>query len=264
VLVAAAVAAVAVMVRLSEASLAFFPLRGETDTPRTFGAAYEALDLTTGDGQRVRAWWLPNPSARATVLYFHGNGGNLSMWAPILVTLASRGFAVLAIDSRGYGLSTAQPSAAGLYQDVAAAVAGVPARPARPRGPLLYWGRSLGALLAARAASRRAPDGLVLEAGFPSMRSVVRGSPLWVLSWFSSYRFPADRWLRDVSCPTLVLHGDRDRVIPFPLGQELFAAVRGPKRFVVVPGGDHNDAEAPDPRAYWGAVDAFVDDLPPR
>lgn len=264
VIVALGLAALALLVRAVEGRLAFYPLRGEDETPASFGVAYEAIDLTTSDGERLRAWWMPHPSARATVVYFHGNGGNLSMWAPILVNVWRRaGVTVLALDYRGYGVSSGRPSEAGLYRDVDATLAALDLRRDRPAGPLIYWGRSLGAVMAAYAATRRTPDGLILESGFPSMRAVVEGSPLfWLLSWLSSYRFPAADWLGRVSCPALVLHGDRDRVIPFRLGRQLYETVRGPKRFVVIPGGDHNDVEPADPERYWQTVTEFVGGLP--
>jgi hypothetical protein len=256
-----ALAGLALVVRAMEASLAFFPLRGETETPSTFGVAYESLEIATGDGERLRVWWMPQPSARATALYLHGNGGNLSMWAPVLVGLWRQRFAVFAVDYRGYGLSSGRPSETGLYRDVEAVVEALHRRPDLPRAPVVYWGRSLGAVMASYAARVRAPDALVLEAGFPSMHSVLEGSPLWVVSWLSSYRFPTTRWLADVTRPTLVMHGDGDSVIPFRLGQRLYDEVRGPKRFVVIRGGDHNDTAPPDARAYWAEVTAFIDSL---
>jgi fermentation-respiration switch protein FrsA (DUF1100 family) len=252
------------LVRLIEPTLAFFPNRGETETPADSGVAYRPIDVATADGHTLHGWWMPHPSARATILYLHGNGGNLSLWAPILVETWRRGYAVFAIDYRGYGLSTGRPSEAGLRRDVEAALGKLDDLPDRVPAPLVYWGRSLGSVMAAYAASRRPPDGLVLESGFPTMRSVLEGSPLWLLSWFSSYSFPADRWLGDVAAPTLVLHGDRDSVIPFRLGERLYQAVRGPKTFVRIPGGDHNDAVPADARLYWDAVGEFVEGLARR
>jgi len=91
---------------------------------------------------------------------------------------------------------------------------------------------------------------------------VVRSSPLLaVLSVLASYRFPAGEYLNQANAPVLLLHGDRDSVIPFALGRELFDQVTAPKEFVVIPGGDHNDADPPDPKAYWAAIDRFVDTL---
>jgi fermentation-respiration switch protein FrsA (DUF1100 family) len=113
--------------------------------------------------------------------------------------------------------------------------------------------------MAAYAATVGEPNGIVLEAGFPSMRAVVRSSPvLWALSWFSSYEFPTARWMSAVRAPVLVLHGDEDSVIPYGLGQQLYAQVPGPKQFLTIAGGDHNDPEPRDAKAYWNAVATFV------
>ena len=253
------------LVRWLEPRMAFFPFRGEDETPQDLGLAFEALTLPTSDGEQLRAWRIapPAPQAvRARILYFHGNGGNLSNWTPILGGIARRGYAVLAIDYRGYGMSTGRPTERGLYRDVDAVVkAQWPAGDA----PLIYWGRSLGGAMAAYAATVQRPDGVIIEAGFPDARSVLRGSPVMaVLALFSSYRFPAAEYLTRASVPVLVMHGDRDSVIPFPLGRELFERIPEPKTFVVVHGGDHNDAAAPDPAAYWAAIDHFVHTLPRR
>ncbi len=249
-----------VVVRAVESRLAFFPERGEPYTPARRGLPIEPLDVRTADGETVRAWWMPREGARATVFYLHGNGGHLSMWAPVLERTWHQGYAVFAIDYRGYGLSTGTPSEQGLYRDVDAALDALQAL--RPPRPVVYWGRSLGSVMAAYAAKRRLPDGLILEAGFPNARAVLAGSPLWLMSWLSSYRFPAAAHVRQVMAPTLVLHGDRDGIIPFPLGQRLFDAVPGPKRFFTIAGGDHNDVDPPDPAAYWRAVEEFVEGLP--
>jgi fermentation-respiration switch protein FrsA (DUF1100 family) len=250
----------AVVVRAMEAEMAFFPSPGEDATPASYGLPYSPLTLATSDGERLRVWHLQRADARAQILYFHGNGGNLSVWADILVGLWRRGFDVIAVDYRGYGRSTGRPSEAGLYRDVDAAVGLVHGRVRLANRPLLYWGRSLGATMAAYAASTRAPEGVVLEAGFPSVRSVLEGNPLmWMLSWLSSYRFPTAEWMRSVKAPTLVIHGDADSVIPFRLGQRLHDGITGPKQFVTIRGGDHNDAIPPDAAAYWKAVDDFLE-----
>jgi uncharacterized protein len=116
--------------------------------------------------------------------------------------------------------------------------------------------------MAAYGATVKKPDGIIIEAGFPSARAAIRGSPvLAALSLFSSYRFPAGEFLTRAPAPVLVMHGDRDSVIPFALGRELFDRIDGPKEFVAIPGGDHNDAAAPDAAAYWAAIDRFISNL---
>ena len=261
--VAAVAIALALLVRWLEPRMAFFPFTGETETPRQFGIDYEPVTLETTDGEQLRAWRMNAAQPRARIVYFHGNGGNLSNWAPILVAIARRGYSIVAVDYRGYGVSTGTPTERGLYRDVEATVQN--AWPSAGREiPLVYWGRSLGGSMAAYGATVRKPDGVIVEAGFPSARAAVRSFPvLALLSLFASYRFPAGEFLNRAGVPVLLMHGDRDSVIPFALGEELHKEVTAPKEFVVIRGGDHNDAVAPDAAAYWAAVDRFVASLRP-
>jgi uncharacterized protein len=251
-------AALVVLVRWIEPRFAFYPFPGESDTPKDYGVAYDAVTIDTADGERLRGWIMRAPNPRAHIVYFHGNGANLSNWAPILTGIVKRGYSVLAFDYRGSGLSTGRPTEVGLYRDVDAVVQR--AWIEHPQSaPTIYWGRSLGASMAAYAATVRPPDGLVLESGFPNARAAVRGSALLViLSFFSTYRFPAAEYANRANRPVLVLHGDRDSVIPFELGRELFEQITAPKRFVTIKGGDHNDTAPPAEEPYWGALDSFM------
>jgi uncharacterized protein len=277
-LVASAVL-LAVLVRMLEPRLAFFPSAGETTTPRDFGVAYEPLTIETADGERLRAWFIPRPQHQAPgtarpatgtarpvpgpphpfVVYFHGNGANLSNWTPILVGIARQGYSVLAFDYRGYGVSSGRPTEKGLYRDVDAILDHVRTK-MTPLAPVIYWGRSLGVSMAAYAATKHAPAGLILESGFPDARSLFRApSPMALLALFSTYRFPAARFLNGSKVPALVMHGDADTVIPYEQGRALYERIGGPKQFFTIRGGDHNDAAAPDERAYWNAIQDFVD-----
>lgn len=251
-------------VRLFESRLAFFPASGETVTPREFGVDYSALVLATRDGERLRGWALIHPAPRAQVVYFHGNGGNLSLWVPILAAIARRGYSVLAFDYRGYGVSTGRPSERGLYRDVDAVLERFWTATPQKR-PVVYWGRSLGAAMAAYAATVRMPDGLILESGFPDARSLVRTAPLLAfLALFSTYRFPCAEFLRQVTVPVLVMHGDDDHVVPIAQGRKLFDSIARQKQFVTIRGGDHNDVTPSDPDVYWNTVDRFVSGLSRR
>jgi fermentation-respiration switch protein FrsA (DUF1100 family) len=262
VLFVVALAALALLVRALESRFAFFPWTGEDVTPQQSGVAYTAPTIETADGERLRAWHLPRSDAVAQVVYFHGNGGNLSLWADILVALWRQRLEIVAVDYRGYGVSTGTPSERGLYLDVEATLAFVHQHLRRPEVPLIYWGRSIGTAMAAYGAGRRPPDGVVLEAGFPSARSLLETNPLLLaLSYLSTYRFATADWMANVHAPALVIHGDRDSVIPFRLGRRLYDTLPGPKRFVTLPGGDHNDPTPADAPLYWEEVAAFVASL---
>lgn len=245
-----------------EPAMVFFPSRGEDDTPARLGIRYEALRLRTSDGVEIAAWQLEPESPRADIVYFHGNGGNLSLWLPVYATLHSFGYRVLAIDYRGYGLSGGTPSEEGLYRDAEAAVR----HAVRTRGdaarPLVYWGRSLGGPVAAAAARVAAPHGLVLESTFPDKASVVRAMPLLrLLNVLARYRFSTVDALRGFDRPVLVVHAERDSVIPFRLGRELFERLEAPKRFVTLVEGDHNDLFDARHMTYWRPVQAFIEAL---
>jgi uncharacterized protein len=261
--IAAAILLVTAFVRLVEPHMAFFPTAGESVTPRELGLEYESVMIGTRDRERLHGWSLTGPAARAKVLYFHGNGGNLSIWAPILAGIVRKGFAVIAFDYRGYGSSSGRPTERGLYADVDAIVEHVWRDSSAL--PVVYWGRSLGVTMAAYAATVRPPDALILESGFPDARSLIRESPvLAVLAIFSTYRFPSAEFLGRLRSPVpvLVLHGDNDHVVPIAQGRKLFDSIAAPaKRFVSIRGGDHNDLSPSDSQRYWEAVGEFVGSL---
>jgi fermentation-respiration switch protein FrsA (DUF1100 family) len=257
---AVVLAGLKLLVTWFEPRAVFFPLRGEDETPARLGIRYEALRLRASDGVEIAAWQLEPDSPSVDIVYFHGNGGNLSLWLPVLATLHSFGYRVLAIDYRGYGLSHGRPSEAGIYRDAEAAVRHA-ASGRGPGRPLVYWGRSLGGPVAAAAARALAPDAIVLESTFPDKASILRDNPVMrVLNLFASYRLNTLGHLRDVRSPVLVIHAERDTVIPFSLGRALFERLREPKIFLTLKDGDHNDLYDARNTAYWDPIHAFMND----
>ena len=249
-----------------EPRMAFFPRRGVQETPAVAGVPFRDLKIATADGETLHAWWLERDAPRAHIVFFHGNGGNLSLWLDILLEMWSRGFSVFAVDYRGYGASSGTTSEQGLYQDAAASV-GVFNEQLRQQGvPVIYWGRSIGAPVAAHAATVSPPDALVLETAMPDVRSVLRTNPvLWALSFLSSYQFPTARLLESYQGPLLVVHGDADSIVPFTAGRRVYdSAPTTKKTFVSIAGADHNDLHVVNPEQYWASVDRFVLSLSPR
>jgi fermentation-respiration switch protein FrsA (DUF1100 family) len=185
---------------------------------------------------RLHAWWVPSANARVSTLLLHGNAGNLTHRAPYMLLLKAAGSSVLALDYRGYGRSDGRPSEKGLYADADAAYEHLKSR----GSPIVIHGESLGSAVAVELACRRPCAGLVLEAPFTSARDVAATvlpgiGPLLVSGFDSKQRIARLR------TPLLVLHGDRDEVIPFRLGRALFDAAPEPKTFWTVRGAGHND-----------------------
>jgi fermentation-respiration switch protein FrsA (DUF1100 family) len=252
--------ALKLMVTWLEPRMAFFPIRGVQETPAAAGLKYEDVHIRTSDGETLHGWWLAHPEPRAQVIFWHGNGGNLSLWLDVPAGLRRHGLSVLAVDYRGYGASTGSPSEKGIYLDADAAVKEFNRRLRRPAIPVLYWGRSIGSTVAAASILSQPPDGLVLESPMPDARSVLRSNPiLWALSFLSSYRFSTSRFLERYSGPLLVIHGDADSIIPYEAGRRVFAAAPTTRKtFITIPGADHNDPYAETSTHYWQGVDEFL------
>jgi fermentation-respiration switch protein FrsA (DUF1100 family) len=245
-----------------EPLLVFFPSKGEHDTPEHLGIRYAALRIPTSDGEQIVAWQLEPDRPKADIVYFHGNGGNLSLWLPVFAALNELGYRVLAIDYRGYGGSSGTPSEQGLYLDAQAAARYAVEHRTRAERPLVFWGRSLGGPVAAAATRAVRPDGLILESTFADKAAVVRSNVvLRALNVFASYRFATTELLRDFRQPTLVVHAERDTIVPFALGRDLFERLSGPKRFVTLGAGDHNDLFDSTNAAYWQPIIEFIEAL---
>lgn len=244
-----------------ERMVVFRPSRDIFKTPAKLGHAFDQFFIETPDGCRLSAWHLCPQNPVASVIYFHGNGGNLGVLSELLVLFCRYGLRVLAVDYRGYGWSTGTPTEAGLYTDALATVEFFHQhlRGSRPGIPTLYWGRSLGSCVAAYAASRKPPDGLILETGFPSKAALLENFPhLKPFRIFAPCRLETAAYLKEHHFPVLVVHGDRDRTVPFEQGEALYRQLAGPKEFFRVEGADHISVHMIDTEAYFRRVLEFV------
>lgn len=219
--------------------LIFFPDR---DVPATPPAGIEERTFTASDGVRLHAWAAGPADAPATLLWSHGNGGNIAGRVDVQRALAARGVAVLAYDYRGYGRSEGEPSEEGVHRDVLAAYDHLRARGVDARR-IVAFGESLGAAVSVRLATERPCAALVLVSPFTTLADVARVhyGPLGLLA---GSRFDALSRIGSLRVPLLVAHGDRDEIVPFALGVRLFEAAPEPKRFLRVEGAHHNDVFA--------------------
>jgi hypothetical protein len=218
----------------------FFPDAFVPPPPRNI----EERTFVAADGVRLHAWWAGPPDAPATLLWSHGNGGNIAGRVDVLLGLAARGVAVLAYDYRGYGRSEGRPSEEGVHRDALAAYEALRARGV-PAERIVAFGESLGAAVSVRLACERPCAGLVLVAPFTSLADVARAH-YGPLASLAGGRFDAIGRIGTLRLPVLVAHGDRDEIVPFALGVRLFEAANEPKRFLRLPGAHHNDVFAAD------------------
>ena len=264
VLLAVGLPAIYFAARRFERAVVFHPERAPRGGTWAAPEGGEDVWLKTADGVRLHGWFFRarRQPASATVIYFHGNGGNISYLDWLAADLARRGFDVLLFDYRGYGQSEGSVSdEKGIYADSDAAYEYVVStRGADPRRLVLY-GQSLGTTAAADVASRRPCAALVLESGLSSagdMAALILPSVPRFLHRLARNRFDSARKLERVSCPVLVAHGARDEVIPVEQGRALYDAAREPKELIVLPGAGHNDMIAAGGAAYLDRVADFV------
>jgi fermentation-respiration switch protein FrsA (DUF1100 family) len=220
-------------------SLIFFPDRHIRLTPADLGMDFEDVRLTTSDGVVVAAWWVPAAPSRGALIFCHGNAGNVGDRVGKLRLFHDLGLSVLAFDYRGYGTSGGRPSEEGTARDMDAAVAHVRDARGIRLARTVFYGESLGGAVAVEAATRFRPAALVVESTFTSARAMARRHYPFVPPALIRVRYDSLSRVRGLACPKLILHGPRDTIVPFEMGEELLRAAPEPKRFATLPG-DHN------------------------
>src|SRR5262245_15488287 len=232
--------------------LVFFPHRSASPPP----PGVEERWLTTADGVRLHAWYAPARDGAPTLVWSHGNAGSIAGRAVVLEALAARGLGVLAYDYRGYGRSAGRPSERGVYRDVEAAYDSV----ASPGIRLVAFGESLGGAVSIHLATVRPCAAVVVVSAFTTLRAVARVH-YGFAGLLASRGFNSVGRIADVGVPVLIAHGDRDEIVPFALGEELFAAAREPRRFLRLAGAHHNDVF--ESRQLLDAIAEFARAVPP-
>lgn len=245
-------------------SLLYFPSRVLEQTPAEAGLRYTDVAFETEDGERLHAWWIPTPkpSALAHVLHLHGNAGNISSRVDEAKLLAEAGLDVFLFDYRGYGRSTGSPDEEGTYRDARAARAALLRQKGVDPARVLYLGESLGGAVGLALALESPPRGLVLRSTFTSVKDMARLHYPIVPGFMVVDAYPGLARIARLRAPVLVIHGDRDDIVPLSHGEALFAAAAGPKAMRVFPGLGHNDLVALAGRAYAEAVASWAAGLP--
>lgn len=242
---------------LRQPSMIFFPTTELVATPSDWGMEYSDVRLVTEDGVALHSWYIPREGAQRTLLFLHGNGGNISHRGDSVPIFHRLGFNVLIIDYRGYGQSEGQPSEAGLYQDAAAAWRYLTETRGVASKDVVIFGRSLGGGVAAQLASQVDAGALILESTLSSARDFAKTAFPWLSHvLYVRYDFDSVARVQQINYPVLVLHSPDDEIMPFQLGEKVYAAAREPKQFVALRG-DHNSGFLMSQPEYEEALGAF-------
>tara|TARA_B100000315_G_scaffold45852_1_gene40650 strand:- start:3673 stop:4425 length:753 start_codon:yes stop_codon:yes gene_type:complete len=219
----------------------------------------EDVWFQAADGTPLFGWYVQASAQAPVLLWCHGNAGNIAHRLGNLAHLFHQGLSVFLFDYRGYGRSHGKPSERGLYQDALAAYAYLTTVRKIASKRLVVFGRSLGSAVAGYVVSQQSAAGLILESSFPSIAYMARthyfGLPA---HWLLRARFDLVSRLRNVKVPLLVIHGDRDRIVPIQLGKAVYETVMTSKDFYIVSGAGHNDVPIVGGQQYFNRIKRFI------
>ena len=223
-----------------QSSFVYKPTKNLLYNPGDLNLTYEKVVLRTEDGLKLSAWFIPAEHARQTVLFCHGNAGNISHRLDTANIFNELGVNCLLFDYRGYGNSQGKPTEEGTYLDAEAAWNWLIERGIGPE-QIIIFGRSLGGSIASHLAAKVHPSGLVLESNFTSYVDMGKKFyPYMPIRLFARFNYNAIDHIRQIDCPLLIIHSRNDEVIPFEFGLKLYDAAKEPKEFLEI-FGSHND-----------------------
>lgn len=236
--------------------LQYFPTRRDP-TPETAGlTGVTRIVLPTPDGESLVLWLSPAAGSRPTILFLHGNAGEMADRADRFAFYQSRGYGVVFLSYRGYGGSTGSPSENGLLTDVKAAYDHLRSK-GIPPDRIVLVGESLGTGPAVITAARNPVAAVILEAPYSAAVDVARRAYPWLpVGLLMKDQFRSRDHIARINAPLLILHGAEDRVIPQGFGQRLFKAAKDPKTFLSLGPVGHDALFSP---ATWEAEATFID-----
>ena len=236
------------------------PGRDLVATPGDIGLTYQDVEFSTEDNIKLHGWFVSNKNAKGTVLFFHGNAGNISHRLDSIVIFHRLGLNVFIIDYRGYGQSEGKITEKGTYRDAEAAWNYLNHTQGISGKQIIIFGRSLGASIAGWLANKHTPAALIIESGFTSVAAMgQRFYPFLPVRWLTRFKYDTKQYVKNVSCPVLVAHSIDDEIIPYEEGREIFQAAPGPKQFLEMQGG-HNDGFVVSGAVYVEGIKSFINE----
>jgi pimeloyl-ACP methyl ester carboxylesterase len=247
-----------VWVFLFQSRLIYFPYKKLVATPEDIGLIYESVEFTTPDGTQLHGWFIPHPDPRATVLFCHGNAGNISHRLDTARILQQLRLNTLLFDYRGYGHSRGLPSEQGTYQDVQAAWDFLTRQQGITPGRIVLFGRSLGGAIASWLATQVPAGGLIVESVFTSIPDLgTELYPFLPVRILSRFQYPTREHLRQTRLPVLIVHSQEDEIVPYRHAQALYEVAHSPKALLQIRGG-HNEGFVLSGASYLQGLDQFL------
>jgi fermentation-respiration switch protein FrsA (DUF1100 family) len=225
-----------------ESFFIYFPQSHFDFSPEEFRLQYRDASFRTEDGEQLHGWFFQGEEGGPVILHFHGNAGNISHRLDLVQIFQRKGLSVFLLDYRGFGKSSGRPSETGLYRDGLAAWSYLVEKERIPPERIVLHGHSIGAAVAIEVALQKKVRGLVIESAFTSTKDMAKTMPIFGLfaPVFPAHYNNLDK-IRRVPFPLLIIHGDKDEIVPFSMGQKLFEAAADPKVFYPVKDAGHND-----------------------
>lgn len=249
-------------VRYLERQTTYQPSRTIEYNPGHVGLTYEDIYFETSDNLKLHGWLIPAENATLTMIFCHGNGGNISDRLDKILFFNNLGLNLFIFDYRGYGLSKGAPSEEGLYSDIKAAYKFIKSQSFTNQieHKIIVYGTSLGGAVAVDLASKQPVDGLILEGAFASAVDMGQIYYPFIPSFFVNSKYDNLTKISGINIPKLIIHSETDDIIPFSQGEKLFEAASEPKRFMKIDGG-HNDAFFNSQTEIEPVIRAFIDSL---
>ncbi len=248
----------AALLFIFQSRFVYYPNQEDAGTPEDMRLSYEDVFFTADDGVKLHGWFVPAENPRGTILFCHGNAGNISHRLYTIHVLNELRMNTFIFDYRGFGRSEGDPSEDGTYLDAEAGWEYLVGEREIPPERIVVFGRSLGGAVASRLARDRTPGALILDASFTSVPDVgAKMFPFLPVRWLSRIDYNTLDHVRKVNCPTLVIHSRDDELIPFEHGKRLFEAAGEPKEFLETEG-EHNDATFMSTEEYLKVLNGFI------
>ncbi|MFH1242850.1 MAG: alpha/beta hydrolase [Pseudomonadota bacterium] len=237
----------------------FFPDSSFDLTPEALHLKYRDVFFGTEDRKRLHGWFFHQEKGSPVILFCHGNAGNISHRLDNIRLLLEKGLQVFIFDYRGYGKSSGAPSETGIYTDGQAAYDYLVQKVRFPPDKIVLFGRSLGAAVAIEVALTRAVKAVIIESGFTSTKGMAETMfPFNLFSFLLPSNYNNLEKIARVRVPKLIIHGDADRIVPFKMGEQLFAASKEPKAFYALKGAGHNDSYVIGGEEYFRRIAAIA------